>query len=106
MTVQATIEAKLNAALQPLHLEVTNESHMHNVPPGSESHFKVVVVSEAFAGKRLVQRHQLVYGVLADELRGSVHALALHTQLPAEWQGQAPESPRCLGGDKAPPTSV
>lgn len=100
MTLQATLESKLIAALQPLHLEVINESHMHNVPPGSETHFKVVVVSEAFAGKRLVQRHQLVYAIVAEELRGGVHALALHTHLPAEWQGQAPASPACLGGGK------
>ena len=49
------IESKLRDALAPLHLEVVNESSMHNVPRGSEAHFKVVVVSERFA--RFVERH-------------------------------------------------
>ncbi|MCK9247094.1 MAG: BolA/IbaG family iron-sulfur metabolism protein [Anaerolineaceae bacterium] len=100
LTLQTALESKLTAELKPLHLEVINESHMHNVPPDSETHFKVVVVSEAFAGKRLVQRHQMVYGIVAEELRGGVHALALHTHLPSEWQGRAPESPACLGGGR------
>lgn len=50
MTMQQQIEAKLAAALSPSHLEVINESYMHRVAPGSESHFKVVVVSQAFEG--------------------------------------------------------
>lgn len=101
LNLQTSLEMKLTEALQPLHLEVVNESHMHNVPPNSQTHFKVVVVSQAFAGKRPVQRHQLVYGVVADELRNGVHALALHTYLPDEWQGRAPSSPDCLGGGAA-----
>ncbi|NIB44018.1 BolA/IbaG family iron-sulfur metabolism protein [Pseudomaricurvus alkylphenolicus] len=101
MTVQAAIEAKLQAEFSPLVLEVTNESHMHNVPPGSESHFKVVLVSKGFEGVRKVKRHQLVYGVLAEEMAGPIHALALHTYDEVEYQGQAPQSPQCLGGSKA-----
>ena len=52
-TVQETIEKKVRESLDPVHLEVINESHMHSVPPGSESHFKVVVVSSKFEGKQL-----------------------------------------------------
>ncbi len=98
--VKAAITEKLTRAFAPSHLEVINESHQHNVPPGSESHFKVVLASAVFAGKRPVQRHQAVYAVLAEELRGGVHALALHTHTPEEWQatGTAPQSPPCLGG--------
>ncbi|KRP22380.1 MAG: hypothetical protein ABS22_08865 [SAR92 bacterium BACL16 MAG-120322-bin99] len=84
-------------------MDVTNESHMHSVPAGSESHFKVVLVSDSFAGKRLVQRHQLIYGLLAEQLAGPVHALALHTYTSEEWaekNGNAPTSPNCLGGSK------
>ena len=102
MSVQAVIEAKLSEALKPVHLEVINESHQHNVPAGSESHFKVVVVTEDFNQRRPVARHQAVYRVLADELAGGVHALALHTYTPAEWQQRegAPDSPACMGGKK------
>lgn len=102
MTMQQQIQDKL-ASLSPLHLEVINESHMHSVPPGSESHFKVVVVSPQFDGKRQLARHQLIYGLLAEELAGGVHALALHTYSGAEWQAReqsAPESPACMGGSK------
>ncbi len=102
MSIQATIEKKLQAALAPIHLEVINESHMHNVPPGSESHFKVVVASAEFDGKPLVARHRRVNEILADELQ-QIHALALHTYTPTEWleRGEAPDSPPCHGGGKA-----
>ena len=50
MTIQETIEQKIATSLAPVHLEVINESHMHNVPPGSESHFKVVIVTDTFDG--------------------------------------------------------
>ena len=103
MRMQQTIERKLAGALAPVHLEVINESNQHSVPPGSETHFKVVLVSAAFAGMRSVARHQRVYQVLAEELAGGVHALALHTWTPAEWAertAQAPASPACMGGSK------
>lgn len=97
--IEPKIEQKLNQGLAPSLLTVENESYMHNVPPGSESHFKVVVVSELFEGKRSVQRHQLVYQQLQEELSGPVHALAIHAFTPQEWQekGVAPASPQCLG---------
>lgn len=100
-TVASQIEHKLRQAFAPEHLEVLNESHMHSVPPGSESHFKVTLVSTAFEGLRAVKRHQAVYKVLADELANGVHALALHTYAPADWPGSAPASPQCRGGSKA-----
>ena len=80
------------------HLEVVNESGNHNVPDGSESHFKVVLVSERFDGMRLVARHRLVNQTLAGELAGPVHALALHTYTAEEWRARyqdAPMSPPC-----------
>jgi len=96
-----SIAQKLRDEFTPAYLDVVNESHMHNVPPGSESHFKVTLVSAVFTGLRSVRRHQEVYRVLADELKGGVHALALHTYAPAEWAGSAPDSPPCLGGSKS-----
>ena len=76
---------------------------MHSVPAGSETHFKVVLITDQFAGKRQVQRHQAIYAVLAEELAGPIHALALHTFSAEEWaqsQGLAPDSPQCLGAKK------
>ena len=101
--MSATQEALHQAlqALQPSHLELINESYMHSVPPGSESHFKAVIVSEDFAGLNAVKRHQAVYRALG-ELMQRIHALALHTYTAEEWQQrqQAPDSPNCLGGSK------
>ena len=103
MTMQENIRSKIQTALSPMHLEVINESHMHNVPPGSESHFKVVVVSEGFRDEKLLSRHRRVNGILAEEFQGGIHALALHTMTPEEWfakGGEAPASPECMGGSK------
>ncbi len=102
MNIQQTITSKLEKALSPEHLEVINESHMHNVPDGSESHFKVVIVSDDFKDKMLVARHRLVNKALEEELKGSIHALALHTLTMEEWfeKGKAAESPPCEGGNK------
>ena len=102
-STQQTIQQKLQQALSPIHLEVINESHMHNVPEGSESHFKVVVVSEAFEGEKLIARHRQVNQVLREELAGGIHALALHTMTPEDWfsrGGTVEDSPPCLGGSK------
>lgn len=100
--VESLIHSKLGNEFQPEHLEVINESYMHSVPPGSETHFKVILASAVFVGKRQVQRHQAIYACLAEELKSGVHALALHTFSPDEWQasGQFPASPQCLGGSK------
>ncbi len=94
--LQHEIQHKL-VCLNPTHLEVINESHGHSVAPGSETHFKVVVVSSSFAGQSLVDRHRLMYSLLADALNGGVHALALHTFTPEEWEKkqQADKSPIC-----------
>lgn len=104
MTIQAQIEQKLQNAMQPDFLEVLNESHMHNVAPGSESHFKVTLVSSQFNGKMLIARHRLINGILAEELNGKIHALALHTLTPDEYferAGKVSESPLCMGGGKS-----
>jgi len=107
MTTQATITEKLNKAFSPEHLEVINESFMHNVPEGSESHFKIVIVCDDFKGKMLIARHRLINKVLQDELNkeqsdGGIHALALHTMTMEEWfeKGRSPDSPECMGGGK------
>lgn len=101
MTTETSIENALRTALQPSHLDVINESHMHNVPANSETHFKVVIVSVDFEGESLIKRHRRINALLADHLAGGVHALSLHTLTPVEWerkQGQVASSPKCRGG--------
>ena len=101
VTVQDIIEEKLTGEIDLSHLQVVNESGNHNVPEGSESHFKVVLVSDDFEGDKLIQRHRTVNRILAEELAKDIHALAIHTYTVAEWQdrfGDDPMSPPCLGG--------
>lgn len=102
--MQSRVSQKLHTAFEPAHLEVINESYQHNVLPGSESHFKVVLVSEKFENKRMLSRHREIYAILADELAGGIHALALHTYTPQEWDAltnTALKSPACRGAGKA-----
>ena len=101
--VQAAIERKLAEAFAPLtHIDVLNESSGHNVPTGSETHFKVVVVSAQFDGVKLLQRHRLVNGALSEELTSGVHALSIVAKTPSQWEKSAAvaASPNCLGGSK------
>ena len=88
MSVEATIREKLLRTFRPTRLEVINESHLHaghRASPGTgESHFRVSMVSAAFAGKSRLQRHRLVNETLAAELAGKVHALALELNAPGE----------------------
>ena len=101
MTVCSKIEAVLKENLNPSHLEVINESFMHNVEPGAESHIRVVAVSEFFLDLNLVKRHQAIYKHIEEELAGPIHAITLHTFTPQEWEERNEEShpsPECLGG--------
>jgi BolA protein len=100
--MQATIENKLASEFDADFLQVENESHMHNVAPGSESHFKVTIVSDSFRDQMLIKRHRRVNHALQAELE-QIHALALHTLTPDEWrarEGVVAASPRCRGGGK------
>ena len=88
MSVAETIRTKLTSALSPARLEIEDESAKHHGHsgwrPGGETHFNVTVVSTAFEGKSRLDRQRLVYDILAEELAGQVHALALSTRTPAE----------------------
>ncbi|ETI39837.1 hypothetical protein PPTG_15043 [Phytophthora nicotianae INRA-310] len=101
--VSRRIHEKLLAAFTPTHLDVINESHMHNVPKGSETHFKVVVVTDQFDGKPLIQRHRMVNAVLQQELDDGVHALSILSKTPKQWEAnaQVKPSPNCRGGMNA-----
>lgn len=91
MTVKDTIKRKLTEAFTPLRLEVTDESHRHaghaGHHPDGESHFRVEIVSAAFAGKSRIDRHRMVNTVLAEELAGRIHAFALRAFAPDEATG-------------------
>ncbi|MCP4389556.1 MAG: BolA/IbaG family iron-sulfur metabolism protein [Gammaproteobacteria bacterium] len=102
MSIQTAIEQKLSGEFDADYLRVENESHMHKVSPGSESHFKVTIVSDTFKDQMLIKRHRMVNKTLEQELQ-QIHALALHTLTPDEWQarqGVVADSPNCRGGGK------
>jgi BolA protein len=91
MSIETTIREKLMVGLRPTRLDVINESDKHaghrSSPGTGESHFQVLVVAEIFKGKSRVERHRLVNGLLADELKGKVHALAVKAYAPGEALG-------------------
>lgn len=98
--VFASIHGKLSEKFSPSHLEIINESYMHNVPKGSETHFKVVIVSDKFVDTKLIARHRMVNESLESELQSGVHALSIVAKTPDQWaQGQTVgKSPACRGG--------
>jgi len=87
MTVQSIIETKLTAQLSPSHIEVSNESHLHagHAHGGTETHYKVEMVSAEFEGVSRVARHQLIYKALTEEMDNPIHALVIRTYTPEEW---------------------
>jgi BolA family transcriptional regulator, general stress-responsive regulator len=88
MTTRETITNKLREAFIPESLDVQDESHLHEGHaghrPGGETHFRVYIVSVAFKGKGRIERHRMINAALDAELKGSVHALAIHAQAPGE----------------------
>lgn len=103
MSREEEIRNKLSDAFDCEFLEVVNESHQHNVPENSETHFKVTIVSNDFTGKTKVRRHQSVYALTQDMMAKGLHALALHLFDSSEWQSlnqHSPKSPNCMGGSK------
>jgi stress-induced morphogen len=88
MSVENSIREKLTQAFTPVALEVVNDSHHHaghaSSPETGESHFSVKVVSAAFDGKSRVERQRMVNAVLAEELSGKIHALAITALSPEE----------------------
>jgi BolA family transcriptional regulator, general stress-responsive regulator len=89
--VAASIEKKLTEGLAPISVKVIDESHHHaghhhggDKRHGNESHFRVEVVSAAFAGKSRVERHRIVNALLAQEIAEGVHALAIGAKAPGE----------------------
>jgi BolA protein len=87
-TIAAAIERKLRAGLGPDHVEIVDESDRHHGHAGwregGETHFRVTVVSAAFAGTSRIERHRMVNRILAGELAGPVHALSVRALTPDE----------------------
>jgi BolA protein len=88
MSVHDVIAEKLTKAFAPESLRVEDESHRHaghaGHRPGGESHFRVYIVADAFKGKSRLERHRMINESLAAELKGGVHALAIHASAPGE----------------------
>lgn len=90
-------------ALDPLYLDVRDESGQHAVPRGAQSHMRVVIVSDRFTSLPRVARHRLVNDALSGELESGLHALAIEASTPAEWEqrgGARLQSPPCHGGSR------
>ena len=102
MNREQRIEERLRAELAPTHFTIENESHKHSVKPGSETHFKVVIVSPTFAGLGAVARQRKVNAALREVFSEGLHALSMKTATPDEWEAspEAQISPPCLGGSK------
>ena len=102
--MERKLNEKLTTVFQPIYLEIENESNAHNVPKGSETHFRVVIVSPQFVGQSRLERGRRIHQCLDQELKSGVHALSLKTLTPEEWQnlrGKAmTPSPECMGGSK------
>lgn len=85
-TVEERMRAKLTAAFHPLELDLENESHLHHGHAGSpmtgQSHFRLRIVSDSFAGLSRIERQRAVHAVLAEEMAGPVHALAISAEPP------------------------
>jgi BolA protein len=91
MSLESEMREKLMVALRPSRLDLVNESHLHaghrSSPGTGESHFRVLIVSEAFAGKTRIERHRMINGIVGEELEGGVHALAIKACAPDEPVG-------------------
>ncbi len=88
MLVRDTITKKLSDAFEPESIDVIDESQLHEGHaghrPGGQTHFRIYIVSQAFAGKSRVDRHRMINAILSDDLAGGIHALAIHAAAPGE----------------------
>lgn len=82
------IRVSLTQALQPAHLQVEDESHLHAGHAGAQDgrgHFFVQIVSPAFNGKRALQRHRMIYQALGDLMQSDIHALRIEAYADDEF---------------------
>ena len=97
MSAEQEMREKLMIELEPIRLDIVNESHLHaghqSSPATGESHFRILVISPKFAGKSRVDRHRMVNAAVAELLRGRVHALAIRALAPDESITEPERSP-------------
>ena len=103
--IENAIRKKIEQVFVPEYFDLENESHHHNVPTNSETHFRVLIVAKCFENMSRVQRARSIHELLKDELANGVHALTQRMFTPAEWaqlsdQQKLMISPQCLGGAK------
>lgn len=92
------MESQLRQAFRPPVLELSNESHQHSVPSGSETHFKLLIVADVFEGLSRVDRQREIHAALETEFKSGLHALTIRALSPKEWQEKGMgsfESPAC-----------
>lgn len=97
MSRKIRLHDALTAELNPMILNIEDESHLHR-RQGIETHFKVIIVSARFEGLKLLQRHQKVNKLAAKEFKTGLHALSLHLYTPEEWEkrgASTPQTPAC-----------
>ena len=103
MSIQETIEEKLIHEFSPARLRIDNDSKRH-AGPATESHFRLVIVADAFEGCNRVKRQRLVYACLSEEIAGPIHALQMKCLTPAEYDATDGEvtlkAPPCGGGHR------
>lgn len=103
MSRQQRLHDTLFAQFSPAYLTIDDESGNHSVPVGSESHFKVLIVSDTFNQLTRIARHRLVNGAVMHEFSNGLHALSLHLYTPQEWEHKktaVATSPECKGGSR------
>lgn len=104
--IYAHLRSRLEASFAPSTLIIENESHRHSSGKGAESHFKVLVVSDAFAHQSLLERHRAVNTAVQMDGQLPVHALSIKAVTEAQFAAGADElmaaftTPPCLGGEK------
>jgi BolA protein len=96
-SIESTINKIINESYNPLYIELVNESFMHNVPRGSESHFKLVIVSNIFKNMTLIQRHKHIYSSL-NSIMNNIHALSINAFDTEEFRlnPDISRSPNCI----------
>lgn len=101
MTRKQRIETIISENINATQVEIIDESHMHHVPEGHESHFNILIISKEFQALSMLARHRQINKLLAAEFNNGLHALSLHLHTPGEWEAKResrPDSPNCRDG--------
>lgn len=99
---QLRLENIINKNLQPIHLQVMDESFLHSVPKDAQTHFKLIIVAEDFINLSRIARHRLVQNLIQHEFANGMHACSMSLSTPQEWQASPHfiTSPQCSRYEK------